>query len=98
MLPAKKMSGSPSLSMSPTATPAPLYTYGSVSTFNESVVVMVLANVMPVCVGLSTSNTWRSCESRRQLVRQSSEKRRNDHGRDEMGAPRNRTPIKFLLC
>ncbi len=48
MLPAKKMSGNPSLSMSPTATPAPLYTNGSVCTFTESLVVIELANVTPV--------------------------------------------------
>src|SRR5713226_1999329 len=44
MLPARKMSGSPSLLISPIATPAPLYTYASVSTFKESSVMMVFAN------------------------------------------------------
>src|SRR3989440_385205 len=51
MLPVRKMSGSPSLSMSPIATPPPLYTYGSVCSFKESSVTMVFANVMPVCAG-----------------------------------------------
>src|SRR3989440_9308425 len=51
MLPVKKMSGSPSLSMSPIATPPPLYTYGSVCSFKESLVTMVFANVIPVCAG-----------------------------------------------
>src|SRR5256885_13774851 len=68
MLPVKKMSGSPSLSMSPIATPPPLYTYGSVCSFKESLVTMVFANVIPVCAGGRSLKRGVRTDRRPQLI------------------------------
>jgi len=48
VLAAKKISGNPSLSISPIATPAPLYRYWYVSTFILSVSTSVLTNDIPL--------------------------------------------------
>src|SRR2546430_4993856 len=54
--------------MSPIATPPPLYTKGSVKTFSESSVVMVFANVTPVCAGVRSLKSGVRADRRPQLI------------------------------